>query len=100
MSATTTLSGFLSGFNRRRSAAGACVTIDSINAIVEPRRLVLPAGCARRLAAGGRFRVATGRVWLTHRGDGRDWFPPAGAVFRAGPASVVEALGDAVLEVL
>lgn len=98
MSVSVTLSGFASAFNRARPASVVRASIDSQNAIVAAAvPLVLGPGEVRKLTPGTRLRVLSGRVWLTHRDDGRDWFPRPGELVEAGPASVIEAWSGAVL---
>lgn len=63
-------------------------------------RLVhLRAGEIRRLPPGQRYLLVSGRLWLTHRGDDRDHFPLAGALFETDSDSVVEAFAESVLRV-
>lgn len=101
MSASTTVSGFLSAFNRRPAAAGGRACIDSEKSTTAGvPGFPLAAGEVRALPPDRRFVVVSGRVWLTHAGDRRDFFPRPGGVFASGPASVVEGLSAAVLRTL
>lgn len=65
----------------------------------EPDCLRLRRGEVIELAPGRHFRVASGRLWLTHRGDPLDHFPGGGDSFDTAPRSksVVQALADSTL---
>ena len=87
---------------RRIIATGRCL-IHSIRAsVAEPSvvagSLVLAAGEMLHLPCGQRMTLVSGRLWVTHAGDGRDFFPAAGASLQGGDRTLLEAMSITVLQ--